>query len=150
MKKIIRKEKIPEEIIPTHEIEHEEYPCDVCDFISDDEEMVKEHYGKTHAAKKEREICGYTLMYFETESDCEVWCEAHDDGTSCDEMFTKWSEPGWYFLKHGSEPCGRGCCTKSVARITSARSLIWDLESDAARLSSKALKLRKELGLEDA
>lgn len=146
MKEIIRIEVIPEEVIPAQEIEHREYLCEICGATFDSEDDAKEHHGNTHAAKEECEIRGYHFIRFDTQEDCQCWCD-YVDSFDCDSVSMHWEDPGWYWKKWYTEPCGRGCCHKNNLKIQPASWLVIDLNDKIANISTTVAELRKQLGL---
>ena len=147
MKKVIRIENIPEQMIPAQQIECEEYQCEMCGFITEDEETAETHYGKNHTVKERRKICGHELMLFDTKEDCQAWRDTEDE-LLYDRIEMNWSGPGWYYVKSHNEPCSRGCCTNYIGEITHIQELIGELAHKSISLSNEMHTLIKECGLD--
>jgi hypothetical protein len=97
------------------------YGCDVegCGFETEQEDEYKKHFGKTHAAKESRVVNEISFYRFETEQDMKLFAEAQQSGDG-GWFPARWYGPGWFGVKSGQEPCGRGCCTRWYNRMYDA------------------------------
>jgi hypothetical protein len=134
MRTITRKTVVPEKIkvIEAHEEEETVYGCDLCDFEREDEDEVKVHYGRKHAAKEIKEIGGHSFVKFETEMDMEAWADAQCDhqygGGVYDGASIDWVGSGWYQVSGKNERCSRNCCTNYILCFKPLESVISNLK----------------------
>jgi len=128
--------------VPAEDVTVTTYGCDECDFTADHKEQVEQHYAKTHACRKEAEVDGRTLRWFNTEEDAKAWLN-QEDWYRVHEV--DWSGPGWYVTETWSKPCPRGCCTDHCIRLFPASSWVSDAVYEARSIMQRVANLRKFL-----
>ena len=131
------------ELAPAEEVEVITYGCDHCDFTSSDEDDVEKHHAKDHACKKQLEVEDRTLYWFDTKEDAKAWLDVDEYG--CDYRHVDWSEPGWYMQRGWTEPCRRGCCTDSHAKLYPVEEYLSECEYAAREAESKADRIRRRV-----
>lgn len=139
--------------IPAEVVETTEYGCELCDFMSDDPDEVKRHYGETHACREERKIGGQRFVRFDAKDDMHAWADAQCSMTSYEGWHGTnsygpfWQGPGWYNVKGQSEPCGHGCCHRYIMVLTPLAEVIDNLRESIVRDQGRLEEFRREFGL---
>lgn len=98
--------------VPAESYERTHFGCEHCDFEDEDKDNFLRHYAKNHAVKKETEVAGLKLMWFDSKEDAELWLDPPGDYTPHDSSEVQWVNPGWYVhessFHRGGCRCG-GC-----------------------------------------
>lgn len=118
------KTRVETKVVPEETYTTTHYGCDFCDFEVDDLETFERHHATLHTAKKECEVGGTKLYWFDSESDAKAWMGALDD--RFDTTHVSWVEPGWYgttssFSRGG---CRCGGCERFDLSLTPVSSFV--------------------------
>jgi len=124
------------EVVPAEEVTITTFGCDFCEFVADDEDDVKKHHAKEHACKRTMSVEGVDLYWFDSEEDAKAWLECDEYGA--DMHSVNWSGAGWYHTSWSTEPCGRGCCSRSRRTLSPVGWYLSELEEDAKQAERRA------------
>lgn len=128
--------------MPASERVEVSYACEEsgCDFATANEGEARVHRGRAHAVRGEQVVDDLVFLRFDSEADFDAFAAA-TRGEEADEVGGRWAGPGWYGKRHERRPCGRGCCSMSVLKLTPIGDVCADWRQQAEYFGAAADRL---------